>query len=98
MSKAHEFVIFNFKAGIELATQKELMAKIDDCATKLDGFLKRNYYYSEDSKKWIDHVIWETHQHAKNASEAIMQDPTALEIFQQIDDSNMMMSHFNQEN
>jgi len=94
MKNAHEFVIFNFIENVSMENQKKLMAQIDNCANKLDGFVKREYYYSKETKKWIDHVVWKDHQSAINAGENIMKDPAAQEVFKHIDESNITMSHF----
>jgi hypothetical protein len=98
MKNAHEFVIFKFKDGVNLEKQKELMAKIDSCAKKLDGFMNRQYFYSNGSEQWIDHVSWENHDYAQKASDLIMQDPQAQEIFQHIDETTITMSHFDMMN
>jgi len=98
MSTAHEFVIFKFNSEVSLEEQKNLMAQIDNCAKKLNGFLSRDYYYSSDSAQWIDHVKWENHESAKKASEAIMNDPEAGKVFSQIDNQSITMSHFDKLN
>lgn len=98
MKNAHEFVMFKFKNEISLEDQKALMAKIENCAKKLTGFISRDYFYSEDNQQWIDHVIWSDNKAAQNASEAIMKDPAAGEIFMNIDNSTVSMSHYQQLN
>jgi len=94
MNNAHEFVIFKFKAGISIDEQTNLMSKIDDCAKPMAGFMSREYFYSEENEQWIDHVVWSDINSAKSAAEAIMSNPVAGEVFMNIDESTVSMSHY----
>ncbi len=90
-----EIISMKFKDSVSVQKQKELLNQLNSIVKKFDGFKARDYYYSEDNGRWIDYVVWESLKHAKKASEEVMRNPEAGEIFQYIDDNSMIFSHYN---
>ena len=93
-----EFVVFKFKADVSKVDQNRLMESLTDCAKKYEGFMNRDFYYAESDNRWVDHIIWANSDFAANAAENIMKDPKAGEVFQHIDESSIVMSHFKKMN
>ena len=58
------------------------------------GFKTRDYYYSAENGRWIDFVVWTDEVLAKQASEQVMQNSNATDIFAQIDEKTLIFSHY----
>ncbi|MCJ8346381.1 hypothetical protein MJH12_12630 [bacterium] len=94
MKKVFEMVSFkivdNKKVEEFLKASEELNTKV---FPKLKGFIGRKLLRGED-QNFCDLLLWETMKDAKNAMDVVMQCETCLKMFQFIDQSSMMMNHF----
>ena len=89
-----EIVQFKLKAGIDASTGKEKLLQLNQCVQHFDGFIERKLTVNE-AGEWMDIVYWTSKQAAMNAAELVAKDPKALESFAVIDESTMVMNHFN---
>jgi len=89
-----EIVSTKFKEGISMDEQKRAMANLNEVVKQFEGFKSRDYFYSADSGRWVDFVVWSDHELALKASESAMRDPKAGEVFKLMDDSSSIFSHY----
>lgn len=89
-----EIVSTKFKEGISLEEQKQSMAKLNQVVGQFPGFRSRQYYYSSESGRWIDVVLWTDIESAKKASEQAMINPTSSEVFVKMDESSTIFSYY----
>lgn len=90
-----EIISLKFNEAINLEEQKKSMNLLNEIIKDYDGFVSRDYFYSEENGRWIDHLIWSSTNKAKEASDKIMKDPIALKLFSNIDNESMIFSHYN---
>lgn len=81
--EVHEFVLLEFQRGIPLAEQVEIMRQLDGMIAALDGFLAREYFYSSEERRWLDHLVW-TDRGAAERSERLADEPRAAALFQRM--------------
>lgn len=91
----HEIVSFEFRQEVTLEDQKNLMMELNHVVKKLDGFQARNYYYSNETNRWMDIVVWTDFAQAQKALDQIMTDSKAALVFSKIDKKTMIFSHYN---
>ena len=91
--KTVEIVKFKLKAGISAEEGKEKLLKLNQCVQAFDGFIERKLTKNEDGE-WLDIVYWTSKEAALNAAEQVAKDPKALEAFAVIDESTIVMNHF----
>ncbi len=89
-----EVVKFKLKEGITHAQGERKLLQLDECIKHFEGFIERNLSSNEDGE-WVDIVYWETLQQALAAAEQASKDPKALESFAVIDESTIVMQHYN---
>lgn len=92
--ESFEIVSFAFNPEVSLETQLASLEALNDIVKELKGFKARDYYYSEESQRWFDFIIWERLEDAQAASKQIMSNPKALEIFALMDEQTMSFSHY----
>ena len=93
-SDAFEVVSLKFKDSISLETQQESMQKLNTVINQFSGFKSRDYFYSAENEYWIDFVVWSDIKLAHEASQQVMQNPLAGEVFALIDEQSMLFSHY----
>lgn len=93
--ESYEIVSFSFKEEVSFTAQKNAAESLNDIVSQYPGFKSRSYYYSEESNRWIDFVIWDSITAAKAASEKVMNNPEARELFMLMDEETMIFSHYN---
>ena len=94
---SHEIGVFEFNKDVELSKQKELMVSLNQCVMKYEGFLKRDYFYNDESGRWVDHLIWDSKESAVKAGEKIMKDPAVAPIFEAVNAETVNIGHYTQE-
>mgnify|MGYP000671957937 CR=1 FL=1 len=92
--KSIEVVHTKFKSEFKYQEQHSAMLQLNDVVKQLNGFNSRTFYFSEELGSWVDFVIWENEQDAKEAAATIMQNPTALEVFSMINEEETIFSHY----
>ena len=53
-----EIISFQFNSDVSLSEQKKLLEALNQIVKSFEGFISRDYYYSQDNGRWIDHVVW----------------------------------------
>lgn len=91
--KTIELVIFKFKKGITKQGETRFLEITDALLKSCEGFVDRTYARDEEGNR-ADMVQWETMADGRAASEKMMKNPTALEVFGLIDASCMKLYHF----
>lgn len=81
--QVHEFVLLEFQRGVPLPEQVEIMRQLDGMVATLDGFLAREYFYSSDQRRWLDHLVW-ADRGAAERSEQLTDEPRAAALFQRM--------------
>jgi hypothetical protein len=81
--EVHEFVLLEFQRGVPLAEQVEIMRQLDGTIAALDGFLAREYFYSAEERRWLDHLVW-ADRGAAERSERLAAEPDAAALFQRM--------------
>ena len=81
--EVHEFVVLRFEPGISHAEQTETMRRLDPVVRRLDGFRAREYFYSAEDERWLDHIVW-ADAGAAEASESVADDPAAAALFRRM--------------
>jgi hypothetical protein len=81
--EVHEFVLLEFQRDIPLAEQVEIMQRLDGMVVELDGFLAREYFYSSEERRWLDHLVW-ADRRAVERSEQLADEPRAAALFQRM--------------
>lgn len=98
MSKAApgavEIVQLKFRAGVSADDQLQAMRDLDGIASKMAGFVSRDYFYDQGNKQWVDLVLWQDAGAAKAAGDAIMQAEGVAQIFAQLDESATSLAHY----
>ncbi len=92
-AKFIELVLWEFNDGITTEQGKESSIKLNDFLQKQPGFISRNTGNAEDGK-FLDVVYWTDLQSAKMASEKIMQEEMAANMFSTINQETMIFKHF----
>ena len=90
-----EIVSMEFVKEMSFEEQKKAMKELDSIVYDYEGFQSREYYYSSENKRWVDLVVWKNLELATKASEKIMKDSRAGEIFSKINTDTMIFSHYN---
>jgi hypothetical protein len=88
-----EMVLFKTNEGINLEDAKRELTKLNDCVASMPGFVLRKTAYS-DNGQFLDLVFWTDLSSAKSASEKVMQDEKALQVFSIIEQKTMRFEHF----
>lgn len=91
---SYEVVVLKFKERVPYKVQGELMAQLNSCIKKFEGFKCREYYYCKEGSRWIDIVVWESPSSGANAAKLVMDDPSALKVFSEIDETTMIFGHY----
>jgi hypothetical protein len=89
-----EIVSFKFEDTVSFEEQKRLMSELNKIVIKVDGFKSRDYYYSAESSRWIDSVIWTDLNLAKKGAEEVIKNPKAQETFAKIEKKTLSYSHY----
>jgi len=89
-----EIVKFKLKSGITPEEGKEKLLLLNQCVKEFDGFIERKLTVNEEGE-WLDIVYWTSKDAALKAAEQVTKNPKALEAFAVIDESSMMMGHYN---
>jgi len=90
----YELVSFKYKNGVSFEEQQEATERLSDIVASCRGFKFRNFYYSEGANCWFDFVSWETMEDAKKASNQVMENPVAQEVFALMEQESIMCSHY----
>lgn len=93
-ANSYEMVSFAFKPEVPFEQQKQSAESLNVIVKKLNGFQSRQYFYNEEAKRWFDFITWDSLKDAKAASEQIMANPDALNIFALMDEESMMFGHY----
>jgi hypothetical protein len=89
----HEFVVLKFKDGFDLDAQVETMRELDPILAALDGFVSREYFFSDADQRWVDHVVWASLE-AATASEEVLDDPAASRLFARFDPASIVFGRY----
>ena len=81
--EVHEFVLLEFQRDVPLAEQTEIMQQLDGMVVELDGFRAREYFYSAEERRWLDHLVW-ADRRAVERSEQLADEPRAAALFQRM--------------
>jgi hypothetical protein len=79
----HEFVLLEFQPAVSLVEQLETMRRLDAMVAELDGFRAREYFYSAEQRRWLDHIVWADRGSAER-SEQLASEPGAAQLFQRM--------------
>ena len=88
-----EVVTFKLKSGIDTEEGKKKLLQLNDCVKHFDGFIERKLTLNEKGE-WLDIVYWTSKRAALNAAEEVSKDPKAIEFFSVIDESTIVMGHY----
>ena len=91
---AYEIVSFKYKSDVPFTTQQQSTEQLNEIASRFEGFVSRDFYYSAEADRWFDFIVWESLENAKTASEQVMQNPEALKVFELMDQDSMLFSHY----
>ena len=92
-AKAIEAVLFKTKSQFTDEQVIQSLAALNPILARFPGFISRQIS-KDQSGQWMDLVYWESMDQAKEAARQVMQSAEAVQAFQVIDESNMMMYHF----
>jgi len=81
--EVHEFVLLEFRRGVSLAEQGAIMRELGGMVAELDGFRAREYFYSAEERRWLDHLVW-ADRRAAERSEQLADEPRAASLFQRM--------------
>ena len=87
-----EVVMFRAKSGAGDAQILEVADALQRDLEGFDGYISRRLLKSEDGQ-WIDIVDWTSLDEAQQASEAIMQRPSAERFMAAVDPESITMFH-----
>ena len=87
-------VSFAFKQDVPFEQQKLSTEALSAIVQVLNGFQSRQFFYNEEAKRWFDFITWDSLQDATAASEQIMANPEALNIFALMDEESLEMGHY----
>lgn len=93
-TESFEIVSFAFNPDVTFDVQAASTEALNEIVQELKGFKSRAFYYSEQSQRWVDFIVWETIEDAQSASQQIMANPKALEIFALMDKESLSFSHY----
>ena len=88
-----EIVVSEFKPGIDFDEQFRLSSLINKAALNFPGFLSRDVYYTEETKKWIEVINWESKEKASEALKISKTCPICNEVFQQLNGDTMLFMY-----
>ncbi len=88
-----EVVLFKPKSGYSDLEVKEAAAKLEPILEKFEGYLGRKMAKADDGQ-WIDILYWRDLESAISASNQIVDNSIAQEVFQLIDEKTMSLEHF----
>lgn len=60
----------------------------------IPGFVRRDVYYQDHSKHWIEVIAWENEEFAKQAEKTLMSHPACKQGFALIDMSTVTLEHY----
>ena len=92
--KSIEVVHTKFKSEFSYQEQFSAMSQLNDVVKSFNGFDSRTFYYSVELSSWVDFVVWENEDVAKEAAEEIMKNATALEVFSMINEEETIFTHY----
>jgi hypothetical protein len=90
----HEFVFFGFRAGVPVEAQRAHMAQIERFARARPGFVARECFYTPESGRWIDHVVWHDRDSALAAADALPRDADLSAVLKAIDETSVSFGHY----
>ncbi len=87
-----EVVTFRLAQGVSREAFLKTVPASSEFVSKMPGFIARRLSESEDGT-WLEHIEWETLEHAKVASEAFMKKESLKPMMEAIDGPGAKMSH-----
>jgi hypothetical protein len=94
MNHCHEFVHFSFRADVALDTQTQAMRGLSDWAKQQPGFVERQSFFDASAQRWIDHVIWQSEDAAKQALQQATRANEMAALMALIDEQTVVMGHY----
>jgi len=88
-----EVVTFKIKEGISFKDAKQKLLSLNECIEAFDGFIERRLSTNENGE-WLDIVFWTTKEAALDASELVMSNPKAIEVFAIMDEASVKINHY----
>lgn len=88
-----EVVLFEVNPKYTRTQVKKALSSLNDIVKLYDGFIERTTGSNSDGK-YIDILYWKDMECAKKASDAIMKNSKALEVFKVIKPESAQMFHF----
>ncbi len=92
--KVFEIVSFKFKEGISFENQKLSIENLNNVVKMFDGFISRDYYYSEENHRWFDLILWDNIENAKKGSELAMSNQIAMKAFNLMNEKETIFSYY----
>ena len=89
-----EVVRYALNNGISTDSYKESSNQLNNELQPVDGFFKRDVYFNEEQRLWLDIVLWESVDVAKAAEEHLMKNGKAKSFFNAINPLTVKMNHF----
>lgn len=90
---AIEMVLFKPIDGVDNNKVITSMLSLNSIVSKFKGFVSRHFAKNENGQ-WLDIVYWETMEDAKHASQQIMKNKEAMNVFSIINQSETIFCHF----
>ncbi len=79
---------FKFKDGLSPEEQLAAAQSVTSFLESNDGFISRTCSQTEDGV-WVDVIVWENMEKAKQAAERAHQTPVCLAFFSQMDEQSI---------
>jgi hypothetical protein len=89
----YEVVVSKFKPGLTHQKEVALTRSLNDFVTTRPGFRKREVFYDQKQKYYVDVIRWLDESSAKEAAKAAEQSPTCQPVFSQIEEKGMIFLH-----
>jgi heme-degrading monooxygenase HmoA len=96
VGEIHEFISFRFKPEVTAEVREQTMAELGPVVAGCEGFVRREFYYSERDERWMSHVVWESEE-AIDASAAVDSDPAVAELYERFDAASVDYARYRRE-
>lgn len=88
-----EVVVSKFKPGLDQKKELELTRSLNKFLEGQAGFKKRDVFYDENQKMYVDMVTWKDEKSAKEAAAKAEKSPVCQPVFSQIESTGMIFLH-----
>lgn len=90
----YEITEYKLRQGSDPDAYLAAVEKLNELLPGIEGFVKRDVFYREETQHWVEVIAWKDEASAKRAVETLMVHPVCKEGFAPIDMEAVTLAHY----